>query len=158
MTRGFLTCAALAFKWVMAEMDLDSYKLLSAILLFLVALGGCLLARKAAGLSPKLVRLCNAAAGGILVAVTLVHILPESAEGLEAVGKAMSTFLGGPGAEAFPLGFALCGIGFLTIVSIEVFLPGTTKQEQGSLEEGNSEGSSENQEDHTTTIVKQRLG
>ena len=129
----------------MAPMDLDSFKLLSAILLFLVALGGCLLARKASSCSLKLIQLCNAAAGGILVAVTLVHMLAESAEGLEAPGKAISSLLSDPDAdaEAFPLGFALCGLGFLTIVSVEVFLPGTAKQEQGSLEEGNSDGSSE---------------
>lgn len=71
------------------SMDLDSYKAISAVLLFLVALGGSVLSRYASGFSPKLVRVCNAAAGGILVAVTLVHMLAESSEDMEGDRKSV---------------------------------------------------------------------
>ena len=132
----------LLFQCPMAPADPDSYKLLSAILLFLVALGGALLPRKASKLSLAAVRLCNAAAGGVLVAVALVHLLAESVWALETPGRALSTLLSGPDAKEFPLGFAICGLGFLTGASV-----GTSKQEQGSLE-----GAAD-----TMTIVKQSL-
>ena len=71
-------------------MDLNVYKALSAVLLFLVALLGACLARCAAQLSPRLVRLANASAGGVLLAVTLVHMLSESGEQLEGSGREIS--------------------------------------------------------------------
>ena len=106
-------------------MNLDLYKALSGVLLFFVALGGSVLSRTASGFSPKLVRVCNATAGGILVAVTLVHMLADGSGDVEGPGIQIARFLSGQAdPEAFPLGFALCGIGFLTILSVEVFLPG----------------------------------
>ena len=74
-------------------MELNVYKALSALLLFLVAFLGACLAGCAARLSPRLVRLSNAAAGGVLLAVTLVHMLSESGEQLEGPGREISRAL-----------------------------------------------------------------
>ena len=51
--------------------------------------------RYTASLSPKLLRVCNAGAGGVLLAVVLVHMLPESSESLSAAGEKIYTALSG---------------------------------------------------------------
>lgn len=104
---------------------LTTVKAVSAGVLFIVALSGAALSKFAASFSPKIVRVSNALAGGILLAVTLVHMLADASDQMEQQGVAIAVFLSGDkSAEAFPLGYALLGIGFLTILSVEVFLPG----------------------------------
>lgn len=106
-------------------MQLTTVKAVSAGILFVVALTGAALSKFAASFSPKIVRVSNALAGGILLAVTLVHMLADASSQMEKPGVAIAVFLtGDKSAEAFPLGYALFGIGFLTILSVEVFFPG----------------------------------
>lgn len=104
---------------------LTTVKAVSAGVLFIVALSGAGLSKFVTSFSPKIVRVSNALAGGILLAVTLVHMLADASDQMEKQGVAIAVFLSGDkSAEAFPLGYALLGIGFLTILSVEVFLPG----------------------------------
>ena len=104
---------------------LTTVKAVSAGVLFIVALSGAGLSKFVASFSPKIVRVSNALAGGILLAVTLVHMLADASDQMEKQGVAIAVFLSGDkSAEAFTLGYALLGIGFLTILSVEVFLPG----------------------------------
>lgn len=106
-------------------MNTATVKLLCGGVLFLVAMLGAVLSKYASSFSPKIVRVCNAFAGGILLAVTLVHMLADSSEDLETPGVAVAAFFtGDKNHEAFPLAFTICGLGFLTILSVEVFLPG----------------------------------
>ena len=123
-------------------MDLNGGKALCAGILFVVALAGAALSLFAASFSAKIVRVCNAGAGGILLAVTLVHMLSENSEELEQPGvKIAEFFTGNKSAEAFPLGFALAGLGFLAILSVEVFLPGREPDESRAVnDEGRSSG------------------
>ena len=104
---------------------LTTVKAVSAGVLFIVALSGAALSKFVASFSPKIVRVSNALAGGILLAVTLVHMLADASDQMEKQGVAIAVFLSGDkSAEAFPLGYVLLGIGFLTILSVEVFLQG----------------------------------
>ncbi|CAL1154460.1 unnamed protein product [Cladocopium goreaui] len=107
----------------MESTRLTTVKAVSAGALFIVALSGAALSKCVANFSPKIVRVSNALAGGILLAVTLVHMLADASDQMEEPGVAMAVFLSGnKSAEAFPLGYVLLGIGFLTILSVEVFL------------------------------------
>ena len=115
---------------------------MSAGVLFIVALSGAALSKFAASFSPKIVRVSNALAGGILLAVTLVHMLADASDQMEEPGVAIAVFLSGDkSAEAFPLGYALLGIGFLTILSVEVFLP-EKESEAHVMEDSGSENES----------------
>lgn len=108
-------------------MHLTTVKIVSGGVLFLVALLGAALSKYASSLSYKIVRVCNALSGGILLALTLVHMLADSGDQLRKPGVAIAAFLtGDPAADPFPLGFAMTGLGFLTVLSVEVFLPGGT--------------------------------
>jgi len=117
-------------------MNTATVKLLCGGVLFLVAMLGAVLSKYASSFSPKIVRVCNAFAGGILLAVTLVHMLADSSEDLETPGVAVAAFFtGDKNHEAFPLAFTICGLGFLTILSVEVFLPGAHDGESFVIEE-----------------------
>ncbi|CAE7413784.1 slc39a1 [Symbiodinium natans] len=105
-------------------MQPNTTKVVSSCILALVALGGSILSRYTAELSTKLVRVCNAGAGGVLLAVVLVHMLAENSEELGETGEAFyRCFRPSAEGESFPLGFALLGLGFLASLSMEVFVP-----------------------------------
>ena len=74
---------------------IDEVKIIGALILAAVALGGACLARWSAQFPTKVVRLCNAGAGGVLLAVVLVHMLSDNAETLQPVGEKIGQFLGG---------------------------------------------------------------
>ncbi|CAE7829628.1 slc39a1 [Symbiodinium sp. CCMP2592] len=116
-------------------------KIVSSVILGIVALGGSILAKYTASLSTKLMRVCNAGAGGVLLAVVLVHMLSESSEGLTSAGESIYEFFKPGGGDSFPLGFALCGLGFLANLSMEVFIPDKHDYEGHSEEESESDSS-----------------
>ena len=74
---------------------LTTVKAVSAGVLFIVALSGAALSKFAASFSPKIVRVSNALAGGILLAVTLVHMLADASDQMEEPGVAIAVFLSG---------------------------------------------------------------
>ena len=126
----------------MESTRLTTVKAVSAGALFIVALSGAALSKFVANFSPKIVRVSNALAGGILLAVTLVHMLADASDQMEEPGVAIAVFLSGDkSAEAFPLGYVLLGIGFLTILSVEVFLP-EKESEAHVMEDSGSENES----------------
>lgn len=117
-------------------MNKVAVKLICGGVLFLVAMLGAVLSKYASSFSPKIARVCNAFAGGILLAVTLVHMLADSSKDLETPGVAVAAFFtGDKNHEAFPLAFSIVGLGFLTILSVEVFLPGGHDGEHSGIEE-----------------------
>ena len=127
----------------MESTRLTTVKAVSAGALFIVALSGAALSKFVANFSPKIVRVSIALAGGILLAVTLVHMLADASDQMEEQGVAIAVFLSGDkSAEAFPLGYVLLGIGFLTILSVEVFLPGKESHEPHVMEDSGSENES----------------
>ncbi|CAE7886278.1 slc39a1, partial [Symbiodinium microadriaticum] len=123
-------------------------KIVSSVILGVVALGGSILAKYTASLSTKLMRVCNAGAGGVLLAVVLVHMLSENAEELTSAGESIFQFFNPEGGDSFPLGFALCGLGFLANLSMEVFIPDKHDYEGHSEEESESESHSEMEHAH----------
>lgn len=126
-------------------MNKVAVKLICGGVLFLVAMLGAVLSKYASSFSPKIVRVCNAFAGGILLAVTLVHMLADSSEDLETPGVAVAAFFtGDKNHEAFPLAFSIVGLGFLTILSVEVFLPGGHDGEHLGIE-GDSDSETESE-------------
>jgi len=132
-------------------MELTTAKVVSAVVLFIVALS-----KYAASFSPKIVRVCNATAGGILLAVTLVHMLAEASEQMEKPGVDIAVFLtGDKSAEAFPLGYSLMGLGFLTILSVEVFLPGKEHGDEShaGIAENSDSGSESDAGDQPPDLV-----
>ncbi|CAK9095460.1 Zinc transporter 11 (ZRT/IRT-like protein 11) [Durusdinium trenchii] len=112
-------------------------KLISAAMIFAVALIGSALSRITSNLAPKVVRVINAGAGGILLAVTLVHMLSDNSGELDTAGTSIFKFFTGTEDGSFPLGFALYGLGFLANVSVAVFWPDKSEefedQEHGFL-------------------------
>eukprot|EP00434_Breviolum_minutum_P034968 symbB.v1.2.030951.t1/scaffold3543.1/size54354/2 len=126
-------------------MNKVAVKLICGGVLFLVAMLGAVLSKYASSFSPKIVRVCNAFPGGILLAVTLVHMLADSSEDLETPGVAVAAFFtGDKNHEAFPLAFSIVGLGFLTILSVEVFLPGGHDGEHSGIE-GDSDSETESE-------------
>eukprot|EP00438_Fugacium_kawagutii_P003873 Skav215222 [mRNA] locus=scaffold341:199680:200564:+ [translate_table: standard] len=143
-------------------MELNTLKALSAVLLFFVALIGAALSKFASSFAPKIVRVCNALAGGILLAIVFVHMLAECSGELEEPGAAIAVFLTrDKESEAFPLGFALAGVGFLLILSVEVFLPGehdkehheATETRAMQMDAENSESDESSAEDEGDLVV-----
>jgi len=143
----------------MESTRLTTVKAVSAGALFIVALSGAALSKCVANFSPKIVRVSNALAGGILLAVTLVHMLADASDQMEEPGVAIAVFLSGDkSAEAFPLGYALLGIGFLTILSVEVFLPGKGhghghESHESHVREEDSDSESESDADERPRVV-----
>ena len=139
-------------------MELSTVKGICAGVLFIVALIGAALSKFAASFSWKIVKVSNALAGGILLAVTLVHMLADGGEQLESPGVAIAAFFtGDKSAEAFPLGFALTGLGFLASLSVEVFLPGSHEHESHAAhpmeEESDSDAESETESQKDMIVV-----
>lgn len=136
-------------------MQLTTVKAVSAGILFIVSLTGIALSKYASNFSPKIVRVSNALAGGILLAVTLVHMMADASGQMKQPGVAIAAFLtGDKSAEAFPLGFAIVGIGFLTILSLEVFLPGKEHgDESHAVIEENSDSESESDPERPPDFV-----
>jgi zinc transporter ZupT len=103
-------------------MNLSAFKYLSAAVLLVVALIGGLLPLKIKNLAPVAMHIANSFAGGILIAVGCVHMLPDASGDLEDAGKAFSKALGGDEDSAFPIANALFLIGFILILNFETVL------------------------------------
>jgi len=108
---------------------------------FAATIAGAGLAKVVTRIPGNLVTYANASCGGILMSVAIVHMLSESAGELEGVGKTLNRALGGEGEEPFPVGFLLCGIGFLFITAVERLIIGQHLEEDIIQE---SEGSVSN--------------
>lgn len=91
----------------------------SAALCFAFAMSGVAAVKLMAAISPKWMQLCSAFAGGVLVAVSLCHMVADNQEDLEPWGNAINRALGGDPNEAFPVGMVLAGLGFFGIIVLE---------------------------------------
>jgi len=104
-------------------MNLTLFKAITGIILFVVAVIGAFLPLKVAQVSDSLMKVCNAFAGGILIAASICHMLADANGDLEDAGMAVNKFLnGGEADEPFPLGYALFILGFFLPILIEVVL------------------------------------
>eukprot|EP00930_Biecheleria_cincta_P031077 TRINITY_DN21559_c0_g1_i2.p1 TRINITY_DN21559_c0_g1~~TRINITY_DN21559_c0_g1_i2.p1 ORF type:complete len:259 (-),score=28.90 TRINITY_DN21559_c0_g1_i2:437-1213(-) len=96
--------------------------ILAGIAYFVVALGGGAAVRWITRLSSKWMQFCNALAGGVVIGVSLCHILPDNVNAMAAWGQSISGALGGHPGGNMPVGLACTGYGFLFIVGIEHLL------------------------------------
>lgn len=118
--------------------------ILGAVILFVTSLAGGATVIYVSKLSVRWKQLCNALAGGVLIAVALCHMLADSLGDLEPWGKAMNKALGGDPDDAYPIGLAFTGCGFFLVVSIEYLLgghhhgkgPSTEKKDGAGVEQG----------------------
>jgi zinc transporter ZupT len=108
-------------------MNLNLFKAISAIILFVMSVVGCFLPLKIKQISDSLMKVGNAFAGGILIATAMCHMLADAngdlEDGDDSPGMKINKFLnGGDADDAFPLGSFLCILGFFLVVLIEVVL------------------------------------
>jgi len=104
---------------------------IAALLSFAMSLFGATAVSCIARVSNKLMLLGNSVAGGVLIGVSLVHMLSENTGEMDEWGKAISVSLGGEADEAFPLGYVLAGLGFFLIIGMEQLLGGHDHGEAG---------------------------
>mmetsp|Transcript_86343 Transcript_86343/g.180693 ORF Transcript_86343/g.180693 Transcript_86343/m.180693 type:complete len:333 (-) Transcript_86343:288-1286(-) len=103
-----------------------AFKLCTAAGFFIFAFAVVFLARCLRGWAPKAMSVCNALAGGVLIAVALVHMLLENMEIMAPTGRAVTDLLGACHAsnedecESFPVGMAIFVLGLFAIVMVEV--------------------------------------
>jgi len=113
----------------------DVQSLLAASTCFFAAtLLGAVLAKTVEKIPGNSVSYANAFCGGMLLSVAIVHMLSESASELEGLGKTLNVALGGEGEEPFPVGYLLCGAGFLFIIAVERLVIGGHHEEDSTQE------------------------
>jgi len=107
----------------MVIVSLAETKIASAFVLFFIALGGGLAPLRSArlksldGLGTSIV---NAFAGGVLLAASIVHMLPDSLEATESLGMSLAIAVRGDAAsEAFPVAPTVAGLAFLGLYVAE---------------------------------------
>lgn len=101
-------------------MDLATFKMLSALFLFLLAtIGGLAALKLERSETPVVMHLAFAFAAGILIAVAEVHMLSDGASDLEDAGILFSRTFNTSGNCVFPLGNMLFVFGFALITIIE---------------------------------------
>uniref|UniRef100_A0A7S1WKP6 Uncharacterized protein n=1 Tax=Alexandrium catenella TaxID=2925 RepID=A0A7S1WKP6_ALECA len=91
----------------------------AAVATFVMVVVGATAVNCMARMSHKLLLLGNTAAGGVLIGVSLVHMLADNVGEMDSWGMAFNRAIGGSEDEPFPLGFALAGFGFFLIFAIE---------------------------------------
>lgn len=104
-------------------MDITTFKIISMVIMFFVALIGGFLPMKVSSISKVAMHTAYAFAGGILAAVAMVHMLADASEDLEDAGKQFAMWLGQDEDDAdFPMGNAIFLLGFFCISFVEVIL------------------------------------
>lgn len=108
-------------------MELLALKWICAALLFLCALLSATLVLCLKRVSPRWMAICNAAAGGVLISVALVHMLSKSSDELGGWGRAIQRAFGGTcdtdACEAFPVGYVISLLGLFLILAVEQCTP-----------------------------------
>jgi len=101
-------------------MQLFASKIVALCVILIMAAIGSLLAIRLAKVSLQAMQCCNCFAGGVLIVVAIVDMLPDNAPELENMGQSIANALGAD--EPFPIGNVFLIVGFLLIPIIEASL------------------------------------
>lgn len=103
-----------------ATMELLVSKVLAAVVIFVMTAVGSSLAIHLSSTSVLAVQCCNSFAGGVLMVVAIVDMLPDNSSKLDDIGGSISNALDGD--KTFPFGNALLVLGFLLIPTVEALM------------------------------------
>ncbi|RHY38860.1 hypothetical protein DYB35_005806 [Aphanomyces astaci] len=109
--------------------SLAEFKLISAVAIWLLALGGGMFPIYVLQMNAKVTSTLNMAAAGIFLSASLVHMLPDAAKNAPLLELGCAQFM------CFPYAFIIFAVGFLLILLIESMAHALQERLHGSADE-----------------------
>lgn len=108
-------------------MNIVSYKIIVACVLFFVAYAGGLapILLSSFSISGRLISCCNAFAGGVLLAAAIVHLLPDAVDNLHDLGHSVFCALNRSSTDPtgmFPIANVIAIVAFLLLMMLDSWL------------------------------------
>lgn len=103
-------------------MNAVGYKTVFAFVLFVVAFGGGVAPILLSSFSGRIISVCNAFAGGVLLAAAIVHLLPDAVDELQGLGNSIESGLSRGSSDTFPIANVIAIVAFLLLMILDSWL------------------------------------